>query len=72
MTASDLMPQFLLPVLQITAILCATSLCGYTLQQLRQPRVVGEIAGGLLLGPLAAFEGGQACASRYSWRASRA
>jgi Kef-type K+ transport system membrane component KefB len=52
-TAPDLIPQLLLPVLQVAAILCVTSLCGYVLQRLRQPRVVGEIAGGLLLGPLA-------------------
>ncbi|AEU38821.1 cation:proton antiporter [Granulicella mallensis] len=53
MTAPDLVSQLLLPVLQVAAILCVTSLCGYALQRLRQPRVVGEIAGGLLLGPLA-------------------
>src|SRR5580698_1309285 len=51
--ASELVPQFLLPILQVATILGMTSLCGYALQRLRQPRVVGEIAGGLLLGPLA-------------------
>jgi Kef-type K+ transport system membrane component KefB len=43
----------LLLVVQIAVILAMTSLCGALLQRLRQPRVVGEIAGGLLLGPLA-------------------
>lgn len=37
---------------QVPVILFVTGVCGELLQRLRQPRVVGEIAGGLLLGPL--------------------
>jgi len=48
-SASDL----LLVAAQIVVIVAVTWLCGWLLQRLRQPRVVGEIAGGLLLGPLA-------------------
>jgi len=38
---------------QIPVILLVTGICGELLERLRQPRIVGEIAGGLLLGPLA-------------------
>ena len=38
---------------QIPVILLVTGVCGELLERLRQPRIVGEIAGGLLLGPLA-------------------
>jgi Kef-type K+ transport system membrane component KefB len=40
-------------LLQLAAILVITNLCGVLCARLGQPRVVGEIAGGLLLGPLA-------------------
>jgi Kef-type K+ transport system membrane component KefB len=40
-------------LLQLAAILVITRLCGALCARLRQPRVVGEITGGLLLGPLA-------------------
>ena len=40
-------------ILQLAAILIITNLCGALCARLRQPRVVGEITGGLLLGPLA-------------------
>ena len=40
-------------LIQIPAILLVTMVCGDLLERLRQPRVVGEIIGGLLLGPLA-------------------
>jgi Kef-type K+ transport system membrane component KefB len=40
-------------LLQLAAILIITNLCGALCARLRQPRVVGEITGGLLLGPLA-------------------
>jgi Kef-type K+ transport system membrane component KefB len=36
---------------QIPVILLVTGVCGELLERLRQPRIVGEIAGGLLLGP---------------------
>jgi len=52
MNTSGLLPQSLLLVLQVGAILAVTNACGWILAHLRQPRVVGEIAGGLLLGPL--------------------
>jgi Kef-type K+ transport system membrane component KefB len=39
-------------LLQIVAILLVTYTCGWVLARLGQPRVVGEITGGLLLGPL--------------------
>jgi Kef-type K+ transport system membrane component KefB len=39
-------------VLQLLVVLAVTSGCGWLLRQTGQPRVVGEIAGGLLLGPL--------------------
>jgi Kef-type K+ transport system membrane component KefB len=42
----------LLLVLQVAIILVVTKMCGWLLGRLGQPRVVGEIAGGLLLGPL--------------------
>jgi Kef-type K+ transport system membrane component KefB len=37
---------------QIVVILAVTKVCGWVLGRVGQPRVVGEIAGGLLLGPL--------------------
>jgi Kef-type K+ transport system membrane component KefB len=40
-------------LLQLAAILIVTNLCGALCARLGQPRVVGEITGGLLLGPLA-------------------
>jgi Kef-type K+ transport system membrane component KefB len=40
-------------LLQLAAILVVTNLCGALCARLGQPRVVGEITGGLLLGPLA-------------------
>ncbi|WP_263417495.1 cation:proton antiporter domain-containing protein [Terriglobus albidus] len=42
----------LLP-LQLAVILAVTWLCGALAQRLSQPRVIGEIAGGILLGPVA-------------------
>jgi Kef-type K+ transport system membrane component KefB len=44
------LPLFLL---QLATVLVITNLCGALLARLGQPRVVGEITGGLLLGPLA-------------------
>jgi len=52
MNAPGLLTQILLLVLQLATILAVTYACGRLLALLRQPRVVGEIAGGLLLGPL--------------------
>lgn len=49
MNTHDLL--LLLP--QLAVILLITTLCGWLAQHLRQPRVIGEIFGGLLLGPLA-------------------
>jgi len=49
MNTQDLL--LLLP--QLAVILVVTAVCGWLAQRLRQPRVIGEIAGGLLLGPLA-------------------
>jgi Kef-type K+ transport system membrane component KefB len=40
-------------LLQLAAILVITNLCGALCARVGQPRVVGEITGGLLLGPLA-------------------
>jgi Kef-type K+ transport system membrane component KefB len=40
-------------LLQLAAILVITNLCGALCAHVGQPRVVGEITGGLLLGPLA-------------------
>lgn len=56
MTLSTLTPfasDLLLLPLQLAAIILSTALCGVLARRLRQPRVVGEIAGGLLLGPIA-------------------
>ena len=53
MTAADLLQGGVLLVVQVAAILAVTNVCGWLLARLGQPRVVGEIAGGLLLGPLA-------------------
>jgi len=38
-------------LLALTLLLSAAHACGYLFARLRQPRVIGEIAGGLLLGP---------------------
>src|SRR5580658_5290969 len=51
--AMSLFSSFALLLVQIPAILLITLVCGDLLERLRQPRVVGEILGGLLLGPLA-------------------
>jgi Kef-type K+ transport system membrane component KefB len=40
-------------LVQLVVILVVTRGCGWLLTRLGQPRVVGEIAGGILLGPLA-------------------
>jgi Kef-type K+ transport system membrane component KefB len=40
-------------LLQLATVLLITNLCGALCVRLAQPRVVGEITGGLLLGPLA-------------------
>ncbi len=50
MTPLAPLPLFLL---QLATVLVVTNLCGALLARLGQPRVVGEITGGLLLGPLA-------------------
>jgi Kef-type K+ transport system membrane component KefB len=49
----SLFSSFALLLVQIPVILLITLVCGDLLERLRQPRVVGEILGGLLLGPLA-------------------
>lgn len=51
--AAGIPAQLFLLVVQVAVILAVTRLFGWMLARLRQPRVVGEIAGGLLLGPLA-------------------
>jgi len=53
MNSADVLQMAALLVLQVAAILLVTTVCGWLLARLGQPRVVGEIAGGLLLGPLA-------------------
>jgi Kef-type K+ transport system membrane component KefB len=49
----SLFSSLALLLVQIPAILLITIVCGDLAERLRQPRVVGEIVGGLLLGPLA-------------------
>jgi Kef-type K+ transport system membrane component KefB len=49
----SLFSSFAILLVQIPAILLVTLVCGDLLERVRQPRVVGEIVGGLLLGPLA-------------------
>jgi Kef-type K+ transport system membrane component KefB len=53
MNIADVLQAAVLLVLQVAVILLVTTVCGVLLARLGQPRVVGEIAGGLLLGPLA-------------------
>jgi Kef-type K+ transport system membrane component KefB len=53
MNVANGLQSTVLLTLQVGAILLVTKLCGWLLARLGQPRVVGEIAGGLLLGPLA-------------------
>jgi Kef-type K+ transport system membrane component KefB len=50
-SGSGVQPLLLL-LLQVVTILAVTHACGFLLERLGQPRVVGEITGGLLLGPL--------------------
>jgi Kef-type K+ transport system membrane component KefB len=50
MNAPGTLPLLLL---QLATVLVITNLCGALCARLGQPRVVGEITGGLLLGPLA-------------------
>jgi Kef-type K+ transport system membrane component KefB len=45
-------PALGLLVLQVLAILGVTSACGWVARRIGQPKVIGEIAGGLLMGPL--------------------
>jgi Kef-type K+ transport system membrane component KefB len=53
MSIADALPKMIVLLgVQVGAILIVTSVCGWLLARLGQPRVVGEIAGGLLLGPL--------------------
>ena len=52
MNAADALSLTVLLVVQVATILVVTSGCGWLLARLGQPRVVGEITGGLLLGPL--------------------
>lgn len=52
MNVVSFLPGLVLLMIQVSAILAVTSVCGWMLARLGQPRVVGEIAGGLLLGPL--------------------
>jgi Kef-type K+ transport system membrane component KefB len=42
----------MLLILQLAVILTVTNLCGWLVARVGQPRVVGEIVGGLVLGPL--------------------
>ncbi len=53
MNVADVLQSTVLLALQVGLILLVTKVCGWLLARLGQPRVVGEIAGGLLLGPLA-------------------
>lgn len=47
------MSALLLLMLQLSLVLAAAKACGAVLRRLGQPPVIGEMAGGLLLGPLA-------------------
>jgi Kef-type K+ transport system membrane component KefB len=42
----------MLLILQLAVILTVTNLCGWLMGRVGQPRAVGEIVGGLVLGPL--------------------
>ncbi|RSL17917.1 Kef-type K+ transport system membrane component KefB [Edaphobacter aggregans] len=50
--AGGFVGEIVLVAVQIAMILAVTKVCGWVLGRVGQPRVVGEIAGGLLLGPL--------------------
>jgi Kef-type K+ transport system membrane component KefB len=50
--ARGLVAEMVMVAEQIAVILAVTKICGWVLGRVGQPRVVGEIAGGLLLGPL--------------------
>src|SRR5712692_3455413 len=43
--------DFVKLTLQLTTMLCIASLCGEIMRSLKQPSVVGEMAGGIILGP---------------------
>lgn len=47
------MSALLLLLLQVVVILCVTSVCGWLARRMAQPLVVGQIFGGILLGPVA-------------------
>src|ERR671910_3681014 len=57
MLATD---DFMNVLCSLVALLAAANLCGALCERLRQPRVIGEIAGGLIVGPtlLGAFAPG--------------
>jgi Kef-type K+ transport system membrane component KefB len=52
MNFSGFLSQLPLLGLELSTILVVTSICGAVAASVRQPRVVGEIAGGLVLGPM--------------------
>src|SRR6059036_704287 len=43
--------DFVKLTLQLTTMLCVAFLCGQIMRRLKQPSVVGEMAGGIILGP---------------------
>lgn len=62
--------DFVKLTLQLTTMLCVAFLCGQIMRRLKQPSVVGEMAGGIILGPTTfgvlapALHGGCSCHRR--------
>jgi hypothetical protein len=67
MTSAD----FVLFTLQITVMLACAVLGGHVMRRIGQPAVLGEIIGGILLGPTSSARSPGAVESLFTWIARR-